>query len=320
MFVGRLYLRIAVHPTTPAAIWRITTASSDHLEITYDGSQYHMGFISGTTNSKTTLSLNTWYRFDFRCNLSDAGNKSVDWQIDGVDKTQNTSTGTTTSTIIRFGDSNTYTYDVVFDDFYLSATSGDYPIGPGGTERLFPIADGTHVAGTNTIEDNAGTDIGVTTAFDKLNSDPPSSTTYVRQVAVGTGNYAEVLFSNLFSKSPNILGVRGRLAYTSSATQANQGAYIISKDSFSSFTEIWGNPTTRADYSDGSTSSLFYKSVQVANVTTLELVNNLKARIGYSNDITPNPYWIDLWIEVAYGSTPSNCLCTNQSVKRAGYF
>ena len=31
------------------------------------------------------------------------------------------------------------------------------------------------------------------------------------------------------------------------------------------------------------------------------MVNGLKARIGYSSDVTPNPYWDALLLEVATG-------------------
>ena len=140
------------------------------------------------------------------------------------------------------------------------------------------------------MEANDGTDIGATTAYDKLNSIPPTTTNYVRQATVGTTRYAEVNFADISVTRSGIIGAIGILAYTSATTTANQGACIISKDSFSTQTDIWGNPTTRADYSDGSTSNLFYKSALIAGVTNDTTVNALQARIGYSNDVSPNPY------------------------------
>jgi hypothetical protein len=54
-----------------------------------------------------------------------------------------------------------------------------------------------------------------------------------------------------------------------------------------------------ADYSDGSTGSPWYKSVMIAGVIDKATVENLKARMGYSDDANPDPYWINIMVEVA---------------------
>lgn len=269
---------------------------------------------NGTTITDTVgPTIGVWYRVDARANLS--GNPNVlDWQIDGVDKPQASSAIAAEDILgLYVGSASTTTADYYIDDVVYSLTSGDYPIGPGGTERLAPSSDGTHNAGTNTMEDQAGNDVGAVTAYDKLNSDPPDATTYIRQATIGTGNYAEVNLGDISASHSAIIGVQARLAYTSATTSTNKGATIISKDNFSSQTDIWGNPTTRADMSDGATNNLYFKSVIVSGAVDDTTVNALKVRLGYSDDVTPNPYWVDIWAEVAY-TTSSGPQTFNQSV------
>lgn len=258
---------------------------------------------SSAWTAGSAAAANTLYRFDVRMTWSSTTH-TIDWSINGTPQTQWTLGGQVDSSFatFRLGSQTSSTGTVLFQHLVVTGTSGDYPLGAGGTQTLKPNADGTHNAGTNVMEDNAGTDIGATTAYDKLNSIPPDATTYVRQVATGA-NYAEVAFEDISDTHSAIIGAMAYLAYTSATTTANRGACIISKDAFSSQTEVHGNDVTTADYSDGSTANLFFKSAIVSGVTDDTTVNALKARIGYSGDVSPNPYWVDLWVEVAYSTS-----------------
>lgn len=307
--VGVLYFRIAAWPSGTAKIQLFrcySSATAFTIYLDYPTRTLH-GEIGSTSGGLTAaISLDTWYRVDFKavCTAS----ATLDIQLDGTAATQATSTITATSfTDFRFGSISSVTIDIFYDDIEISVTSGDYPIGATAVEGLYASADGTHNAGTNVIEAQDGTDIGTTTAYNKVDSAPiGNTTTYIKQVAVGTGNYAEVVFPD--TAGSTIHGGRGLLCYTSSATQANQGGFgFIDEDT--TYREIWGNPTTRADYSDGSTSNLFYRSAQITAPTggwDAAAVNALKARMGYSNDISPVPYWIDILLEIAYQGAPPN--------------
>lgn len=257
----------------------------------------------GTVGGNASFSLDAWHRIDFKIDVT-ASTWTLDWSLDGATQTQGTLTGQSTTDSIRafrFGSNNTTaTYTIYFDDAMFTESSGDYPIGNLAVERLVPSADGTHNAGTNTMEAQDGTDIGSTPAYNKLNSVPTSSTTYVRQVTIGTGNYAEVEFNDLVASASTIHGASAILAYSSETTSANKGGCIISKDAFSTKTVVWGEAGALQDYSDGNTSNPYWKTAIVAGVTDLTTVNALKARIGYSDDVTPNPYWLDMMVEVAY--------------------
>lgn len=314
--VGRMYIRFASFPTSNTVFFRWQVSVGNHFGIKFRQADSklvarHLGVGDGNEYA-TALSLNTWYRIDVKVDIS-TGSPTVDFQVDGNAVTQSVFTqAASTFAAVGVGCSDNITMDTYYDDLVVSATSGDYPIGAGGTAALVPTADGIHVAGTNIMEDNAGTDIGVTTAWDKINSIPPSSTTYIRQASIGTGNYAEVLFEDLSPTHSAVIGAMAVLSYTSASTTTNNGGCIVSKDSFSSQTTVWGASGALSDYSDGSTADLWYKSALIAGVVDDTTVNALKARLGYSSDATPDPYWVDLMIEVAYvaGSPPAGGLIT----------
>lgn len=262
-----------------------------------------------TVSSAITMVANQWYLVDLRI-TQNSTTWTVDWAIDGVAQTQVSATGQTAGDIgsIRIGtNTNAITLTGWVDDVIGSATTGDYPIGAHAVELLKPVSDGTHNAGTNTMENQAGADLG--TAWSLLDDIPMSSASeYVKQSTIGTGNYAEVIFGTIQAAVDSIIGAMAILAYTSSSTASNSGGAIITKDNFSSNTPIHGVAGTLADYSDGSTSDVYYKNVIIAGLDTLAEANAIKARIGYSGDITPNPYWVNLAVEVAYVASATTSL------------
>jgi hypothetical protein len=300
VFVGKIYFRWNTALSTATRILRFLVVAGSSGAIYFDPSDATIyPYISTAGSKSAALAQNTWYEIDWKFDVS-TGTSTLDVQLNKVAITQKTYSQTATSVNgLYVGMSTSATGEIYFDDMYLSVTSGDYPIG-GSTNRfeaaiLKPNADGTHNAGTNVIEANDGTDIGTTTAYDKINSIPPSNTTYIKQVATGTGNYFEVTLEDMpAGKTP--IGVLGGLAYMSSGTLTNQFATGVMDGA--TFRDIYGNPTTRADYSE---SSLFYKTAIISLASMNESsVNAMKIRGGYSNDISPVPYCVDVWVEVGY--------------------
>ena len=311
--VGSIYVYFNALPSADSVVIQgEATAGAANPSIVYNSATGKLALaiansdntgITGITDFGVAVSTGTWYLVDYKFDVS-----SNPWTLraylDGANE-NNTTYADTADTIdaIRFGHTGTSgpAHTTYFDDVVISATSGDYPIGAHAVAGLLPTADGTHNAGTNIIEDNAGTDIGTTTAYDKVDDVPMSTaTTYIQQLANGTGNYAEVQFADLSDSHSAVWGAQGVLAYTSAGAPANRGATIMSKDDFSTESSIYGTPATTVDMSDGSTSNVFYKSAIVAGVTDDTTVNGLEARIGYSGDANPDPYWINLLVEVAY--------------------
>lgn len=320
--VGRLYFRYDTLPGVRAEIVMHagSAMSGPRIMLNPANSKVYVAFgATGGIASNMTISLGQWYRLEWRVIVSGT-TATIDWKIDETDQTQLIDTvpvgGVVTNT--RLGFNTATTGNLYIDDVVLSTTPADYPIGPGGTQLRQPSADGTHVPGTNVIEDQAGNDIGAVTAYDKLNSVPASAATYIRQAATGAGNYAEVLIEDLTDAHSAVIGAQAILAYTSATTSSNKAACIISKDDFATFTPVWGAPGTglTADYSDGATTNLYYKSAVIQDVADDTTANNLKARLGYSDDASPNPYWVDLFVEVAY--TTSTEASSSASVSLTG--
>jgi hypothetical protein len=302
---------LAVYATTlpSGLVWFASLEDSGgagDLELGYNSSdqKLRVKFAGGTeTVSSSTITTGTWYTIDIRANVSSSSTYTCDWQIDGVAQTQHTKAVAAARTIDRIVCGNgvtatTLTWEMAYTDICVSTTSGDYPLGEAITGYIVPASDGTHNAGTNIMEDSSGSDIGVVTAYNLLDDTPLAgggSTDRVQQTGSGTGNYAEVVFGAL--PSGTIVAVEGCLAYQSSGTASNQGATIMSHDSFSSYSDIYGNPTTRADMSE---SSEFYAANIVAAPGGGWTSQTIKARIGYSGDVSPIPYWLALMCEVRY--------------------
>lgn len=308
VFIGRLYFKFKTSlPANDCDFYIIN--NTDGFVITlrfYQSDGNKIGWrntANDTAKSSNGIIADTYYCVDFKY-TANTDPRTIDWKLDHVDQTSYSRAGAgSTATNYRFGSNTADTFNVIFDDYVCGFVSGDYPFygtDESGTEALVPTGDGTHNAGANVIEAQDGTDIGATTAYDKINSIPPSSTIYIRQAINGTGNYAEVTFGNISASHSSILGVMVTLAYTSASTTLNNGGCIVSKDDFSSYTEIWGNPTTPQDYSDGSLSNFYFKSAIIGGVIDDTTVNALKARLGYSGDANPDPYWIDIIAEVGY--------------------
>ena len=305
--VARFYVRFAALPAATVGLAHIVVSAGNVLLFRFNQATGKFNVIWNTVDSRdsaVTVAIDTWYRIDLKI-LVNAATRTCDWQVAvgdaaGTAQTQSASTeaaGTVSG--FRLGGNLAQTMTAVYDDLYLSTTLADYPIGAGGTELLAPTSDGTHNAGTNVIEDTTGNDIGAVTAFDLVDDVPLSGTAdYIRQVASGSGNYAEVTFSN--TTNTNITGVMGEVnrASASSGFAAN-GAMVVIRDDA---TEVGVLGTSAAPASFTNTAPGYVRAVITApgGGWTLTEVNVLKGRIGYSTDVSPNPRFHAFALEVAY--------------------
>lgn len=263
------------------------------------------GGTTGAQDSTMTVAPDTLYRVECKV-VVNAATRTCDWRIaegDGaaVVQTQSASTETAgTTSGLRLGGSGTQTMTAIYDDVFLSVTAADYPIGVGSTEFRTTTADGTHNPGVNIIEDQAGADIGVVTAWDLLDDDPLSGTAdYVRQFANEATKYAEVLFAD--TTRTNILGVIGEVNVASSSAgfSCNAAMVIIRQDA----TEVGVLGTSSAPAAFTS-SGPFYKRAIITppgGGWTQAEVNALKGRCGFSTDTNPIPRLHAFALEVAYG-------------------
>lgn len=251
----------------------------------------------------------------------------VDWYVDvsanpwrfkgkvngGTEFSGNYASAADTLATHGVGTSATATYTIYVDDVVVSVTGADYPIGPGGTELLIPSTDGTHNNGANILENAAGADINGSSvfAYQQVQGVPMGdATTRVQQNGASGTSYVAVNFANISAAHASIIGAMAVLAYQSASATANTAGCIVTKDNFSTATTVWGAPGAEADYSE---SSVFWKSVIIAGAVDDTTVNALAARMGYSSDATPDPWWVDLAVEVAYATStvpqlaPANC-------------
>jgi hypothetical protein len=220
---------------------------------------------------------------------------TLDWAIDGVDQGQQTlgSQVATDSVWIAFG-SSTAAHTAVFivDDVVASVTSGDYPLGEYIVDGLFPTADGTHVAGTNVIESDSGSDIGVgNPAWPLIDEWPANSTDYIQQSATGSGNYAEVTFG---AATGTPAAVKGYAAVFSSGTAGNNATVRIVDSGGTTLTDIYSGAIN--------VTVPHYRSALIAapgGTWTSANLSAVKGRFGLSSDATPNPRITALLLQYA---------------------
>src|SRR3990172_8243481 len=182
--VWRFYVRFPSSlPAATVVIAHIIVTAGLALWVRFNQATTKFNLIwGGTTDSQdsaATIAADTWYRIDLDINVN-AAPRTADWQVAvgeavGTAQTQSASTESPgVITGIRIGGVGTQTMTAVYDDVYLSVTPADYPIGAGSTELLVPVSDGTHNSGINIIEDQAGTDIDGTTAYNLVDDIPIS--------------------------------------------------------------------------------------------------------------------------------------------------
>ena len=116
-----------------------------------------------------------------------------------------------------------------------------------------------------------------------------ATNSYIRQTTVGSGAYLQIGFADV-TGSGCINGVQALVAFHASGTQTNHGATRIRDQA---------TETVVHNTSMGS-NSLLYASAAVTPAGgrwTTSSLNGVIARIGYSTDVNPVPYWDALLLE-----------------------
>jgi hypothetical protein len=292
----RVYLRLASLPAADVnELLMLDTALGNDLRLGYQTSSKKLTLRFGAaavTVASSTVAAGTWYRIDLRL-VASSNPRAAVWQIDGAVQTPISSaeTGSTVSTLRLGSTAVADTFTANYDDVLISATSGDYPIGAGTVVGLRPDGMGTNST-PGSFRNDDGTVIDANT-YQRLDDSPMTSLTdYVRQQTIGANDYVEVTFGD--TNTSCVVGVSGLLGYHAAGTAADTGK-----------TSIFDGSTERVVFNgDMSQTPLQYLSVILAPASapwTPSAVNGLQARIGYSSDVTPNPYWDGLLLEVATG-------------------
>ena len=311
--VNRFYVRVSSLPTVDAYFGgvRCTTGNYPFLGFNSATGKLAMRFgTSGAWTDSVTLVVNTWYQIDMRA-IINTNPRTLDWQVDGAAQTQVSQAATASNTIgIRLGTQlASETWTAQFKRLIISNTSADYPIGDGEVVAPSPNADGTHSPATPDCIRGGGASpaliSGSNLAYQYMDDVPfpsgasPTTDRINQDIATShVDHYVEMAFADLAGSS-TVNGVIGLLAYGGDATQANNGGTVVVRNDATQV-NIYGGAGAPADMSE---STVFYKSTVVTapgGGWTEAEVNALLMRIGYSTDITPNPYWQALMLEVDY--------------------
>lgn len=291
--VARFAVRLATLPAATVELAVVTPASGNSAIVVYNAASGRFGVRWGAgtiVDGTITAVAGTWYTIEILASFVNP--HRLDWRIDGTDQTAATSSEASASVVtLSLGTAATnVTYTANFDDVIASRTSTDYPIGDGKVLALTPSGMGTHNTVTRFLEED-GTAIDAS-SWNKLDDVPATSTAdYVKQISNGTSSYLEITLQDTAESC--IQAVSALLAYHSAAGTTNSGKTSV----FSGATEsiVFNGDMT------GLTNPLGYKRAMVTSsvggVWSTAAVNALVFRVGYSGDVSPNPYWDALLIE-----------------------
>jgi hypothetical protein len=253
------------------------------------------GATSGVATATSTVSAATWYLVDLKVDVT-ANPRTASWRLDGVAQpSASVAEAAATATGMAIGSSvATDVFSAHFDDLVIASAADSYPIGDGRVLALGPNASpltGHAGAGAFQYETGSAIDAGV---YGRLAEVPlVSSADFVKQVNTSAVSYLEMGLQDTTSSC--IHGVRAMVALHASGSGANVAV-----------TRIYDG-TTATVVSSGSvgSTSLIYKSAMVTAATqpwSSSALNGLVARIGYSNDVNPVPYWDALQLEYDAGA------------------
>jgi hypothetical protein len=222
--VTRVYLYFDDLPTANMNVLSIGHSSAAcTVSFRQSDSRLRLSPQSGTIIDGPVIVADTWYRIDIHVDAS-ANPWVVKWQVDGSAQTDGSApVAAADLTFVRLGSSTTDLGTPYYDDWMVSLTAADYPLGPGQIIDLKPNADGTHSIVLGGFADASGALISLSTAFDDLDDVPiDESATYVAQPSAAATEYVEVAFEDR-SDIGTINGVRAVVALSADGTAAFTG-------------------------------------------------------------------------------------------------
>lgn len=292
--VARLAVYLDSLPLTSVAqLATVGVSSGSALNLRYNATTQKLELAFGSNTAAaaaTTTVAATWYLIDVSVDVS-ANPRTASWRINSIDQAA-TSAAETASTVNALTLGSSTTADVFtahYDDIVVASSTSAYPIGDGAVLALSPNASPT--SGHNlptSFQYDSGVAIDAN-LYTRLDDVPLNSTSdYVKQTTQSSSAYLQLDLADVASGCIN--GVRAMVALHAAGTGANV-----------STSRIYDGSTLTTVYSGtvGST-SLVYKSAMVTPASapwTAAALSGLVARIGYSTDVSPVPYWDALQLE-----------------------
>jgi hypothetical protein len=304
--VARIYVRFATLATTESgdrAVYVPGAASGSGTGIFIEASTNKL-FARVGGGSKAygpTISAGQWYRLDLLFNKSTT-TWTLSWQVDGAAQTQAALAGQTAGASVSSSDiigvfNAASAVDAYFDDWAMSSSAGDYPLGAGYVLGLKPIACGTHALGSFTKTGGTSITGGETTSYQEIDEQPPSDADWVAQTAAGTTSYLEYQLTQVSEgNTPRAVRAMGSIIAAAGSSIASKiylrdGGSDGAVANLAAITTVQGRGACFATRPSG-------------GAWTETAVNAMRMRCGYSFSISTGPIrfpW--LFAEVEYGGT-----------------
>jgi hypothetical protein len=288
--VARFAVRLSALPSVSSNL--VYVNSGTDLVFGYDQPTQKFRLTAGasTALSASTVGAGTWYVIDLRYDLRNNPNLA-DWRIDGAAQTQlSRAAAATTATGFALGSTvNASIYTANYDDIFVANQATAYPVGDGKVVGLIPDGVGTHNTPGNFRNDD-GSAINAT-SWQRLDEIPlGSGADWVRQQTNSATSYLEFTFGN--TTETCIREISAVLAYHSATNTANNGKASV----FDGATE---SIVLNGDMSNTAVQYAGVLAIPASAPWSQSAVDGLLARVGFSSDTNPNPYWDGIVLEVA---------------------
>lgn len=300
--------------TLPNVDWTLTqnggVATGVVLYFKAADSSIYSKISTNSSSSGIPVTTGKWYCVDVMIR-SYQDPWTIDFKIDGIAAPQlsfSTANGSMVAVSSLGQSSGNTTADVFFDDYILSNTEADYPIGPGFILPHTPQSDGTHSISSGDFK-RGTTATNITTlttdAYTLIDDVPlPSGATTDDSVAevVNTGGGAEYVEVNFGVVS----GFRGSMlpravelvavAHAASGNPCDIHVKLLDNGTVSTSVIDFSSPGTAFVYKTQQYPALFGGS----GPWSKSRVDAIKARIGYGADCNPDAYVDAVMLEVEY--------------------
>ena len=308
-------------PSVTTRLLKMETATQD-CQIRYNptGTKFEAQAVAGTIISGPSVVADQWYLVQGRMDCSTT-TFSLDWSIDKVAQGQALGTGTIADlAFFTLGWNSNSSTTIRYDDFVLSVTSGDYPLGANKIVRLTPDADGTvNQIGTsetmlrytnNATPDGSFDSSAILTALGDVPPTLGGSSSGLCQNTSGTGNAAEIPMTS-YTLAPGEVVNGCRILVCGWANNATAAACNFGVRAYNGSSET--TLFTAATFGGQNTATPAWICKMYTGVTSQATLDALTVRLGYSGDVSPLPGAHAVYAEVAILITDTASITASDS-------
>lgn len=278
--------------TTAANDLVIRHRVSDHVLVVCDV------FGGDLVAGDVTVVSDTWYLLDWRLNVGGTTH-TMDWRINGVTQPQwsRSSSAEAVSQVSLGPVSNAATATVHYDDWCLSVTTGDYPLGEHKVRLLKPDTTGTatesgtaNATSTFTANATVGTTFNSANLLSRTSEVPPvigASADGWAQRTAGATNWANIpLTTYALAGGETIAALRAVIiGWAATATTNNVGFRAYNGTTEETFFPL-GDP----NFSNSTTVPAWLcRLLTPANYDTQAELDAVVMRAGFATDVSPVP-------------------------------